>query len=105
MRLTELKPAFVGAGGPGISNSDGSPVPERTGIGLIFDCPCGKCNTRAFVAFENPLDGGVPHISKGQPTWQRIGDTFDTITLEPSILRVGGCGWHGYIRNGEIIQC
>jgi len=34
--------------------------------------------------------------------------TFETLTLTPSILRTpekGGCGWHGFVTNGEIITC
>jgi hypothetical protein len=103
MRLTDLNPRWVGAGGTGVSNADGSPVPERGGVGISFDCPCGACGIRGYVAFENPLDGGQPYISPGQPTWQRTGDTFETLTLSPSILRTPpyACGWHGWIRNGE----
>lgn len=41
---------------------------------------------------QNPLD-----------YWERTGDTFDTLTLKPSIQRVGGCAWHGFITNGEVI--
>jgi hypothetical protein len=48
----------------------------------------------------NPLDGG-PAIEPDRPHWQRTGDTFDAMTLTPSIQRLGGCRWHGYITNGE----
>ncbi len=37
--------------------------------------------------------------------WQRTGETFDTLTLTPSIhsrKEKGGCGWHGFITNGEV---
>jgi hypothetical protein len=62
------------------------------------------CGIRGYVAFANPLDGGPPHISLGEPTWQRTGDTFETLTLSPSILRTRpyGCGWHGFITDGEV---
>lgn len=100
MKLTDLHPRWVGAGGDGISQ----PVPERTGIGITFDCPCGKCGTLCFVPFQNPLDGGPP-LSTDRPLWTRTGDTFDTMTLTPSILRSkenGGCGWHGFVTDGEV---
>ena len=105
MKLSDLNPVFVGAGGEGISNADGSPVPARFGIGIILDCPCGKCTEyeQLFVPFANPLDGGPQTGSQG---WQRTGTTFDDLTLTPSILRnkdKGGCGWHGYITAGEVI--
>lgn len=35
---------------------------------------------------------------------KRVGDTFDILTLTPSILRIKpSCGWHGFITNGEVI--
>lgn len=103
MRLTELEPEFYGAGGDGITRADGSPVPKRSGIGMTFKCPCG-CAIECAVPFANPVDGG-PADGRG---WERTGDTFDVMTLSPSILRSkekGGCGWHGWIRNGEVISC
>lgn len=104
MKLTELDPWFFGAGGHGIMNKDGTPVPERKGVGLGFKCPCG-CESMCAVHFANPLDGGP---ATGVPQWRRTGETFENITLEPSIQRVKvngqGCGWHGWIRNGEIVN-
>ena len=117
VRLTDLNPRFLGAGGDGISNSDGTRVPIRTGVGLMFDCPHGAaCPSRQgvefpeyagvqYVSFANPLDGGPP-FNDETPKWERTGDTFDTLTLRPSILSTpgkGGCGWHGFITAGEVI--
>jgi hypothetical protein len=54
------------------------------------------------VPFANPIDGG-PQLERHG--WQRTGDTFETLTLTPSILRArarGGCGWHGFITNGAV---
>lgn len=107
MRLVDLNPQFLGAGGEGVTRADGSPAPERDGVGVEFDCPCGDHaeDHRCYVPFANPIDGGEQLESKG---WQRTGDTFETLTLTPSILRNpirGGCGWHGFITNGEVITC
>ena len=101
MRLIELNPNWVGAGGEGVS-LHGKPMPERTGVAVSFDCPCG-CDTRAVIEFTVAIDGGA-WSDKG---WARTGDTFDTLTLSPSILRAepDGCKWHGWIRNGEVIAC
>jgi len=110
MRLTDLNPRWVGAGGPGITDAQDRPVPARHGVGLSFTCPCGKCDSdtaRCYVPFKNPLDGG-PELEPGRvDSWQRTGDTFENLTLTPSILRnpaKGGCGWHGYITNGQIVN-
>lgn len=100
MKLVDLNPSFVGTGGEGITDANGDPVPRREGIGLSLDCPCGdKACPKFFVAFENPLGGSKP---TGKPWWKRNGNTFDTLTLRPSILRKSHCGWHGYITAGEV---
>lgn len=103
MRLTELNPQFVDAGGEGISDKDGNPVPERYGVGISFDCPCGGAQ-RAYIPFNNPLDRGGLYHDRKDDAWQRTGDTFETLTLTPSIQRAdpGGCRWHGFITNGEV---
>ena len=100
MRLVDLNPRWVGAGGPGITHN-GQPVPERHKVGVSFECPCG-CGTRCYVAFANPIDGGPPRVSPNECTWVRSGDTFETLTLSPSILRLDGCRWHGFIENGGV---
>src|SRR5512146_628925 len=103
MKLIELSPRWIGAGGDGITR-DGVPVPRREGVALWLErCPCG-CGTPLCLYVDPPLDGGAPI---GLPAWRRTGDTFETLTLAPSILRNssrGGCGWHGFIRNGEIVR-
>ena len=105
--LIDLDPAWVGAGGEGISDQAGNPVPARHGVGLACECPCG-CGSRLYVGFENPLDGGPPHVPE-HPLWKRTGETFETLTLIPSIQRhkIGedGCTWHGFITNGEAVNC
>lgn len=101
-KLTDLHPRFYGAGGPGIFDSDGKPVLKREGLGFTCDCPCG-CDGGICVAFANPIDGGLPR-GPG-PTWKRTGDAFETMSLMPSILRMDGCRWHGYLRNGWMEPC
>lgn len=103
-KLIDMNPRWVGAGGEGISDSDGNPVPERHGIGISFDCPCGG-NDRVFCHFQNPLDGGPCSEPHGH-AWYRHGDTFENLTLSPSIQRADpdGCRWHGYVRNGLIVN-
>jgi hypothetical protein len=103
VQLIDLHPEFLSAGGEGISDRDGNPVPERPGVGVLFDCPCGNHDEshQLFVPFKNPIGDGVPY--DGERGWQRTGETFETLTLTPSILRIGGCGWHGFITNGEIV--
>ena len=106
MKLTDLNPHFIGAGGEGISNADGSPVPTRPGGGLVWACPCG-CGSNLYVPFANPVDGGLC-LSPERPSWNREGETFEKMTLSPSIKRIphrGSCGWHGFIKKGMIETC
>jgi hypothetical protein len=63
----------------------------------------GTDGTRRWVSFL------CPHcrtqrlsVPVGAGGWQASGETFDTLTLTPSV-DVGGFGhWHGFITNGEI---
>lgn len=104
MRLADLNPVFLSTGGAGVTSSaTGEPMPETKGVGVVFDCPCGNHaeEHRCYVPFANPIGPG-PHVNaKG---WTRTGDTFDTLTLKPSIQRIG-CGWHGFITAGEVRSC
>lgn len=43
------------------------------------------------------------HGSTGATRWGVSGTGYDDLTTTPSILLVGGCAWHGFITNGEII--
>ena len=104
-KLIDLDPGFGGAGGDGVYRKDENgilqPVPRREGIGLSFTCPCG-CEELVYVDFSNPIDGNPPYRADGD-TWERVGDDFENLTLHPSIQRVGGCNWHGWIKKGEVI--
>lgn len=77
-------------------------------MGVTFDCPCPRCQALApnarknwYVPFANPIDGGEP-LDRTKNLWQRTGETFETLTLSPSVdVSKYGC-WHGHIQNGEI---
>lgn len=100
MKLTELDPHWIDDGWLGL--------PGRRGIGMWFRCPShlekGDSDL-VWIMFDNPLDGGEHYPTTGDlvnTLWHREGDTFETITISPSIDGSKyGC-WHGFIRNGEI---
>lgn len=96
MRLADLHPRWgTWSGG-------------TTRIEVSFDCPVHGKAHRVIVPFVNPLDSGRPVMRTH--LWFRTGETFDTLTLTPSIdytkydngeLRDPTC-WHGWITNGEV---
>lgn len=90
MRLAELDPRWISCTG-------------RTGIGISFVCP--HCQVfgrgqRLHVFFENPLDGGAPKPELR--LWKRAGETFEDITLSPSIDASMWDHWHGHITSGTV---
>lgn len=100
--MIELNPRWVGTGQPG------------NGLiihGITFDCP--HCRTqRLGVVFKNAIDpegwierGVTRHHDKNE--WDRTGDTFETLTLSPSIDTQSGVEfeghWHGFIRDGNVV--
>jgi hypothetical protein len=92
MLLSELEPSWWTA------------TEGRTGMGLAFLCP--HCKTQMLgVWFANPLDGGPAATADSSPAprWKREGETFETLTLTPSIDASTSGHWHGHIRNGEIV--
>ena len=110
MMLIDLEPSFYNIGGEGIYNPDGSKTEERVGMGLIFLCPCG-CRGLCSLGFENPIDKKEPYSNDrtGVSRWRREGETFESMSLQPSILihpspsSEPPCrGWHGYLINGEM---
>lgn len=107
MKLTDLNPSWVASGGDGITYaSSGKPVPYVPYAGVQCDCPCGNTdkNHRLYIPFANPFGNEVANRMHVHG-WEREGETFESLTLRPSILRSrshGGCGWHGYITDGNV---
>lgn len=101
MKLTELDPRWaVDADiiiGDVVVHDD-----NRVGMGLSFKCPHCK-QTRLGIFFSNPVDGKPPSDDYDvNHLWHRDGDTFENLTLSPSINASASSHWHGCITNGEI---
>lgn len=47
---------------------------------------------------------GHPDKPERSPSWKWDGNV-EAPTLEPSINCTGGCGWHGYLQQGEFREC
>jgi hypothetical protein len=79
--------------------------------GVTFDCPEGHPHCFHTVPFTPDMDGQnivVSPASNGA-LWTRIGDTFDTLTLHPSVKRKkresGPCQLHVKLLNGTFEFC
>lgn len=90
---------------------------------ITFDCPEGHVGCRVSIPFTPSLDGAV----MPEPNWERTGDSFDVLTLTPSIKHnskyasreeaiAAGCvpelvtpamlcTFHGHVTNGAITFC
>ena len=56
---------------------------------IRFDCPEGHADCWLSIPFTPPLDGAPPMAAQQNGAqWDRTGDTFETLTLTPSIRRV-----------------
>lgn len=113
MKLRELDPRWFAE-------------PGRGPQGLTFLCP--HCRAiRLAVAFDPPIDGGpvvslapkalwpllwppggTPADGSGAMTvvppgvhWSRTGETFETLTLSPSVDASASGHWHGTVAAGE----
>ena len=97
MRLVDLEPMWTETG------PENTIDPNRTGIGVVFNCPCG-CKSYIGVMFSNPLDGKQA-FPDNRVKWKREGESFEDLTLTPSIRLLSGCKWHGFVTKGELITC
>lgn len=114
-RLVDCNPNFVEAGGKDTA--------------IRFDCPEGHVDCIHVIPFTPTLDGGDGRAAwgSGGSMWSRTGDTFETLSLSPSIARrqrypskeaalADGvkpeyfeetltCALHIFVTNGEIVFC
>jgi len=83
-------------------------MPSADGAqGVRFTCPIGDVRHGHFlhifhIWFENPINAEKVLADQPYARWQRTGDSLENLTLSPSILdkTPGGCGWHGWVKNG-----
>lgn len=98
-KLSELRPHWIGLSA------------SQDAIGVTFECPHCR-STRIGVFFDEPVRrgeqahirdfGDIPFVSPGTKQWHREGETFETLTLSPSIDTSSVGHWHGFITNGEV---
>lgn len=110
MKLIELAPLWRHWHHDAVSDGHIT-IPDTShekAIGCSFDCPIHGVVHRVYVDFANPFDGATVVVRKN--LWQRTGDTFESLTLTPSVdytkfdngaVRDATC-WHGFITAGEV---
>ena len=107
MKLTDLHPRWA-------AEKDAPPDAKQ---GVSFLCPhCALTggSQRIAVWFTPTICGNTPvtNLAQAQAShpehhhfleWQRPGgETFETLTLSPSIDASKSGHWHGFIRGGEV---
>lgn len=67
-------------------------VEDKDGVlcAVYFECPEGHDDCKHVIPFSPALDGSAGNWNNGGsgPIWQRTGDTFENLTLSPSIRRI-----------------
>ena len=103
MKLSELEPRFITYGETNFLTD----VPFEQAEGILFLCPgCFKKNggpvgTHSLIIYFHSTKN--PVMLKG---WKMLGTGMSDLTLFPSILILNEeCRWHGFVRDGEIIDC
>ena len=77
------------------STDNASPRPEEGGVNEIWN-NCAGCGRRCFLRIGGEIS----------PKWKL--ESLDPLTLSPSVHHneaLGGCGWHGYLREGKWVEC
>jgi len=75
---------------------------------ITFDCPEGHDHCWHTIPFTPALEGGAQISTQANGAiWYRTGETFETLTLVPSIRRipnrVDACAMHINITDGKIV--
>jgi len=66
--------------------------------GIHVRCP--NCRALHAAYFKNPIGADKAVSPWATVTWQRVGDTLETLTLSPSFMAVGH--YHSFVRDGEL---
>lgn len=98
MKLTDLDPRYYTA------RENSQP------IGITFECPCKPdCPSRLAVAIHmdgtnfDPDPSNPQQFEAGETIWTvASGDSFENLSLTPSIDASSSGHWHGLITEGEI---
>jgi len=109
MRLTELEPRWVDRNGQQIGILLLCPhcIPQkRTWLSCFFvgmehiAGPDGEYALIAKIAPDIHHNDVIP--CKRNTAWQKTGDSFENLSVTPSLDASASGHWHGLITNGEV---
>lgn len=113
MKLLELQPQFLRIVEPGRSEVVDAIADAQ---GVRFLCPkCfrengGPVHTHGVICWSRSR-GVADDVAPGPGRWAMHGTSLADLTLDAeadakkkrrSVLLTGGCGWHGFVTNGEV---
>lgn len=114
MKLNELSPRWI--------NSPAARTAPVARVGVTFLCPC--CRNVRLTCYTQPTpqkqqflllaENGIIEVDEdGDPKradivpcnpaakWSIEGDSFESLSIKPSIDASPSGHWHGYVTNGE----
>lgn len=99
MRLLDLEPEWVhDYDAADRSHHRSADLSIENAQGILFECPL--CRGHSVLAWFRGR--GVPDdATPGPGRWTPAGTGFADLSLTPSIALQGGCGWHGFVTNGD----
>ena len=113
MRLKDLRPQFLKYTLEGEHEMYLHTDNLRSADGIMFLCPkCFEENGNSSVGVHRVIcwfRGRVPdHVRPNPGRWTPSGNGFDDLTfvagdppMAVSVALMSGCGWHGFIKDGE----
>lgn len=109
MRLTDLNPEFIHVNEETKLTKLRKVETLQEANGVMFVCPaCYVAKGNTVIGAHRVLcfDPSVPvEWGQGPGRWPMTGTGLHDLTLTPSVLLMGGCGWHGFITQGEVSTC
>ena len=106
IKLVDLEPQFLRVKTPGKEYIHADALLQAQGVRFL--CPVCYTKNNGPVGTHQVLcwfaGTGVPDSEFPKPgRWKVTGTGFEDLTLHPSVHLSGpGCGWHGWIKNGEV---
>lgn len=108
MRLRDLDAQFLRTVDSSDAKENRIGVPFAEANGIMFLCPkCfaankGSVGTHSVICW---FTGVSQEWSPKPGRWNASGTGLDDLTFVPpgavSVLLIGGCEWHGFVKNGD----